>query len=421
MNSKQLITVPFVLALTSVAAAQTRTTTPFGGSPGAHVAVSTHGLQLIADTNTPAPGGGGEFSLFADARAIDAGRVAFIAHRSGGGSGIFTYENGSLAKLFDTNTTVPGTGSSFQSFFDVSLDGDIVDFTAGWPGPGGGCAFNGSEGLFLSAFDGSGLLSVFDSVTSSNHCFHGVDSRQGDVSVCAGVLPVDNIHNHSETVYLSSQGGAFNVLADLSTPAPGGGSFLGFNQEVVLQSNAYAFADVIFNTFGAVAGVYADHGDGLGLQLVANSATPVPGGAGTFNNIAGFDYDRGEVAFVARDASNISALYAGTCEADLRIIADRSSQVPGEPGNFLGISNPIAAEGGEIAFSGFWGGGGQGLFLARNGNLHALLKKGDVVDGSVVEQAFCRTQCKNGRTMLIEIRFLSSPALSHRGLYLLTL
>ncbi|MFH0943678.1 MAG: hypothetical protein V2A76_00615, partial [Planctomycetota bacterium] len=73
---------------------------------------------------------------------------------------------------------------------------------------------------------------------------------------------------------------------------------------------------------------------------------------------------------------------------------------------------------GVIAFSGYWGGGGQGLFLHRSGAVEAVLMKGDVLDGSVVEQAFCRTRNMSGRRMLIEVRFQSSPPLSHRALYL---
>jgi len=378
------------------------------------------GFQFIADTLTAVPGGTGTFNIFADAKAIEGGKVAFIAYDSGSGSGIYTFEHGVLDVLVDENTLVPGTALNFQTFFDVSIDGGVVAFTGGWPGPGGGCAFNGSEGIFTALFDGSALVSVADSLTTPYHCFHGIEFHQGTIAAGAGINPVDLIHNHSEAVVVDS-GSGLNVLADPTTPKPGGGTFVGFDQEIVLDGNAYLLGEIIPNTIGAIAGLYADRDDGNGLSLVANQATPVPGGAGNFSNLAGADWDGGEAAFVGRDSSNIALLYAGSAPGNLRTVVTRSTQVPGTGFNFLGISNPIAYENGVIAFSGFWGGGGQGLFLHRNGAVEAVLKKGDLLDGHVVEQAFCRTRQLTAARMLIEVRFQSNPPLSHRALYLVTL
>ena len=131
---------------------------------------SAQSFTKIADSQTVVPGGTGTFSLFADARAFENGKVAFIAYDSGSGSGVFRYQNGVLDVVANTTTTVPGTAATFNSFFDVALDGPFVAFTAGWPGPGGGCAFSGSEGLFGGRFDGGAIRAVATTLTTPNHC-----------------------------------------------------------------------------------------------------------------------------------------------------------------------------------------------------------------------------------------------------------
>ena len=123
---------------------------------------------------------------------------------------------------------------------------------------------------------------------------------------------------------------------------------------------------------------------------MADRFTSVPGGSGAFSNFAGVDWDGGEVAFVGRNASNVAALYAGTSPADLHVVVDTSTRVPGELVNFGGVSNPIAYEGGVAVFSGFWSGSRTGLFTAQGGVVRSILKKSDILDGRVVDDPFCR-------------------------------
>ncbi|KAA3605498.1 MAG: hypothetical protein DWQ01_19460 [Planctomycetota bacterium] len=376
----------------------------------------TPSFELIADYSTPVPGGSGNFSLFADAKAIEGERVVFVGYDSGSGSGIYRFENGVLERWVDENTQVPGTSDFFQIFFDVELDGGIVTFSGGWPGPGGGCAFSGSEGVFADRFQGGALQVVSDSLSSVNHCYHGVALDRGILAFAGGVDPVDVIHNHSESIMATTAPGTFQVVFDTTTASPSGGTFFGYDQDFVLRNGRIMFTEVLNNTFGAVAGVYTDYNDGFGPRLVADANTAIPGGSGNFKNFAGVDWDGDEVAFVGRDSGNASALYAGTSPSNLRVVVNTATPVPGETSNFLGISNPIAYDDGVFVFSGYWAGGGYGLFAEANGAVYSILKKGEILDGRVVEQAFCKTQNKDGRRLLIEVRF--QPALSHRGLYL---
>jgi len=99
---------------------------PLGEGIYAHLADE---LILIADTNTPVPGGIGNITTVGSDPVIDGDRIAF--HASGvGQKGIYTYLNGSLDVLLDLNTPLPG-GSGF--FFDLpsfefSLSGENIAF-----------------------------------------------------------------------------------------------------------------------------------------------------------------------------------------------------------------------------------------------------------------------------------------------------
>src|SRR4030095_9281072 len=86
----------------------------------------------IADTQTAVPGGTGTFTIFADARAIGGGKVAFIGYDSALAPGIYSYQGGLLGVVADTHTTLPGTTDTFSDFFDVTIDGALVAFTGGW-------------------------------------------------------------------------------------------------------------------------------------------------------------------------------------------------------------------------------------------------------------------------------------------------
>lgn len=391
------------------------------GLLAAPAVAQTPTFTKIADTTTVAPdSGGGLFSIFGDAREISNGKVAFFAYHSSG-SGIYTFENGTLAKLVDTNTLVPGAMSTFSTFFDVSIQGDIVAFTGGWPGPGGGCAFNGSEGVFAQGFQGlANSILVRDSLSFPDQCFHGVELNNGFLFYAGGINPVDSVHNHSEEIKVATAvGGGIQVVGP-STTKPSGGSFLGFDGDFQMKNGKFLLSEILVNTFGAVNGLYLMQNNGLGPQVVADTFTAVPSGSGNFSNFASADFDGTEVFFMGRDGFNAGALFAGTAPANLRFLVGAGTPVPGESANFLGLSNPVAADQGVAAFSGYWGGGGNGLFVHENGITTAILKKGDVLDGKIVEQAFCRPGNLDGDFMLVDVRFLVGGFLKS-SLYLVEL
>lgn len=156
----------------------------WAGAPGA--------LQLVAREGDVAPGTGGVFDLFNyqfEAYPVPvinaAGEVVFSGHYTSG-RGIWRWSGGVLELVALTNTTAPGTGAFFEYLFDpwmnasgkvvfkASLMGDGVDFTnnAGvWAGEPGavelvvrkGSPAPGTSGHFLVMnFSNVGLLSIDD-------------------------------------------------------------------------------------------------------------------------------------------------------------------------------------------------------------------------------------------------------------------
>lgn len=84
-------------------------------------------LQMVADSNTPIPGGTGNFTSFSDP-GVKNGRVVFIGNGLNQQQGIYISTDNSLQKVVDTNTTVPGETIKFAKFNHITLDGNNLAF-----------------------------------------------------------------------------------------------------------------------------------------------------------------------------------------------------------------------------------------------------------------------------------------------------
>jgi hypothetical protein len=88
------------------------------------------GLSVVADTNTPIPGGSGNFSRLSSP-AIEEGAVVFWGAGEGDPQerGIYMLLGGSLRVIADTTTAVPGRQASFRTLAGSAVSGDHVMFT----------------------------------------------------------------------------------------------------------------------------------------------------------------------------------------------------------------------------------------------------------------------------------------------------
>jgi len=87
------------------------------------------GLVTVATNATPIPNGSGAFTSFGVAPAISGTNVAFYGTGSGQ-AGIYLWSNGTLVRVANQATAVPGATGTFSAFLqaDVALSGSHVAF-----------------------------------------------------------------------------------------------------------------------------------------------------------------------------------------------------------------------------------------------------------------------------------------------------
>lgn len=87
-------------------------------------------VDVVVDTSDAIPGGSGNFTVFnfGQKHALDGTDVAFIGSGSSGQAGVYTAVGGTLSVVADLNTPVPGGSGNFTAFGNVSMDGGSVAF-----------------------------------------------------------------------------------------------------------------------------------------------------------------------------------------------------------------------------------------------------------------------------------------------------
>jgi len=99
------------------------------GHEGVYVAAGGE-PQIVADMNTPVPGGNGAFSNFTYAPDISGSNIAFNASNSAAQLGVYASMDENLQVVADLNTPIPGGTGNFTSlaFAQPSIDGDSIAF-----------------------------------------------------------------------------------------------------------------------------------------------------------------------------------------------------------------------------------------------------------------------------------------------------
>ena len=104
-----------------------------GGQIGVYVLFPPHPVLPVADTSTPIPGGLAAFQYFTTLAMDSANNVAFVGGRAGNvdinqQQGVYKLVNGSLSKVADLTTAIPGATDNFSGFGSVAIDPGIVVF-----------------------------------------------------------------------------------------------------------------------------------------------------------------------------------------------------------------------------------------------------------------------------------------------------
>lgn len=222
-------------------------------------------INVVANTNTSIPSGTGNFTGFGNP-SLNNGDVAFTAGLVSGSSlvaaGVYTNIGGTLNVVADTNTPVPGgTGNLFATFRTPSLDNGNVAFQGLEnisPGIFGSLGIYTDIGGSLNVVadkntpvpDGVGNFTQFEqlSLDDENVAFFGIDS-----SGLSGIY--------------TSLGGTLDVVANTNTSVPGGtGNFSNFDE----FSTSFDNGNVAFIGFdsSSQAGIYTEVG-GVLREVIA--------------------------------------------------------------------------------------------------------------------------------------------------------
>ena len=309
-------------------------------------------LAVVADSNTPIPGGSGNFTGFNDTPSFDNGSVAFRGDGGGFQTGIYTDFGGSLSLVADRNTPIPGGSGNFTHLDSPMLDaGTMVLWGAQLPAPSQGQG----DGIYTRA---GGSLSVIADWTTpvpgGSGNFNGFDlfpAIEGSMVAFGGVGSVSN------GIY-TDVSGLLGVAFDNTTAIPGGsGNFTDFAW-VALDSGKLAFRG---RGSSGQEGIYTDASGSL--AVVADLNTPIPGGTGNFTWTGeGPAFDGGSVAFRGLGSGGQDGIYSNLGGSLERVI-DVSQSLDGKTptGFFFGREG---LSGNRIAFGAWFDDGSSGIYVA---------------------------------------------------------
>lgn len=242
-----------------------------GGQRGIY-AYTNNTLWRVADTNTVIPGGSGSFTGFtrpglAPSPTISGNNVAFYGESSGGQQGVYASINGSLTRIADTTTAIPGGTGSFTAIpVDPNLSGDGVAFM----GNGSG----GQQGIYRGALSGS-LTKVADKNTAI----------PGGTGNFTSFIPGDPV-----------------IPGDPILPAIDGASVAFFGAGSGGQQGVYVM----------------QHGPPI---RVADTQTAIPGGIGSFTSFGAVSVSETDVAFLGVGTGGQTGIYGLTGSQLIKVIA----------------------------------------------------------------------------------------------------
>jgi hypothetical protein len=109
-------------------------------------------LKRVADLTTSIPGGTGSFTGFSEFPALSGNNVAFLARGNAGQEGVYLFADGALSRVADRNTPIPDGTGTFTELAEPVLSGGKVAFRA--------VGSSGQAGIY--SFAGTGLSRVAD-------------------------------------------------------------------------------------------------------------------------------------------------------------------------------------------------------------------------------------------------------------------
>lgn len=193
-----------------------------------------------------------------------------------------------------------------------------------------------------------------------------------------------------------------NVVADANTSIPGGtGTFTNISSFEDISGSHIIFVGFNSSGFGGLFSSIAGQ-----IVPLATTNTPIPGGTGSFTNFVKASVSGENVAFNAFGQSGQQGIYA-IIDGQLKLLADTSTPIPGGAGTFTAFpafSGP-AISGGIVAFEGFGPPGQNGIYAHIGGSLTKIVASGDTINGKVVNRAGFSPDGLDGNQLAVTVVF----------------
>lgn len=264
-------------------------------------------LEAVADRTTVTPGvPATTFNTFTfkGGVAIDDGRVAFSAFSNGNsqfGEGIYTNHTGTLSRVADRSTVIPGSGSNFVFFSRPDYRNGEIVFT-------GGNGSGGRNGVYAVSASGGSVTRVADQTTplpgGSTFSLDGTIVR--GPSLDAGRVAVFSINNNG---YYdgTTAGDPLGVIANgTTTPAGSANPFTSFDMASLSGGRA-----AVFGSTGDTFRIYSDY-FGNGFDLVVAPGQILDGKSVSSVRMGRWAFDGDQIAFRAPFTDGSSGIYVAT-------------------------------------------------------------------------------------------------------------
>jgi hypothetical protein len=378
--------------------------------------VSGGPLVLIARAGQTPPGGNGVFSDFTSTGASNeilslnsVGQFGFHV-RLRGTSGddlddraIYFGNGGPLAQVVRGGQPLPDGNGNFYRFDRSLMNGTgqmavsaTVEPTTGGTAKDTGIYISSSTGPAQKvvregdpAPNGNGTYSTFD---------FGAFSDNGKLAFASTLLGATG---YSRILSLGSGTAAPVILARQSDLVPdGGGRFSSFGPPAISSAGEVTFLADLTNTplpLRDDSGIYRVPATGGGVELVVRENAPVPVGAGYHRSFGVHAMNNtGRIAFYGIIAADPNSTFQGGDTAYFlvsgglprRQVVRSSGSAPGG-GTFMNFNSSMLAlnNGGLVAFSGNFTGGGSGLFIGNGLELLPVIRTGQSLSGGTVTAA----------------------------------
>jgi hypothetical protein len=328
----------------------------------------------IANTTTPIPGGTGNFNFFTFP-VISEGRVAFQGAGSGSQTGVYTSSAGVLSPAYTNQTPIPSGTGNFNFVSAPAVQGANMVFV--------GSGSSNQEGVYTDI--GGSLQAVANlntPIPGGTGNFTSFGGTFGSPVLSGASVAFGAAGSGTQGGIYRWTGGTITVVANTSTPQPGGAGALEILSGPAIDGSRVAFFGSRPIGGGAFrTGLYIS--DGTTLSIAADSTTPIPGGSGNFVTFGSPSLTGQTVVFIGQDSMGNDGVYASTGGQVTRLY-DMNTPAPNGVGNFTAFGTEVSVDGANVAFFGVDSAGTPGIFASFGGTLIKIIDSNMMLDGQTI-------------------------------------